>query len=462
MNDGIRDTICAISTPIGEGGIGIIRISGPMAIKIADLIFHVRSGLGVSSLPTHTIHYGEIINPESKEIIDEALLTIMRAPKTYTREDIVEINCHGGPLPLKRTLELIIKMGARHAEPGEFTKRAYLNGRIDLTRAEAVMEIIKAKSDAGLKAAIYQLRGRLYEEIRAIKDDLLDILSLLEVNIDFPEEGIEAPFDNTRSRILSLTERIDRLIRLYEGGRILRDGFRVAIAGRPNVGKSSLLNRLLGEDRAIVSPIPGTTRDLIDEFINIRGIPIRLIDMAGIRSTGDPVELEGVKRARGTIERADLLFIMLDSSVQLYDDEREIIHETRGRRRLIILNKVDLPKKIDINELQTLIHDERYISISATEGTGIDLLEDSIYNLAIMAGLGQIESGITINLRHKELLLKAKESLCRMVSSLDSRITEEFLALDLREAIDLLGEVIGEGIGDDLLERIFTRFCIGK
>ncbi|MEK6576603.1 MAG: tRNA uridine-5-carboxymethylaminomethyl(34) synthesis GTPase MnmE, partial [Nitrospirota bacterium] len=426
---------------------------------------------------THTIHYGEIIDPDSKEVIDEALLTIMRAPRTYTREDIVEINCHGGPLPIKRTLELIIRMGARLAEPGEFTKRAYLSGRIDLTRAEAVMDIIRAKSDAALKAATTQLKGRLYEEIRGIRERLFDILSLLEVNIDFPEEDIEAPPDHSiRSDIPGCIERIDNLIRLYDGGRILREGYKIAIAGRPNVGKSSLLNRLLGKERAIVSPIPGTTRDLIDEFINIRGIPVRLIDMAGIRGTVDPIELEGVKRAKGAMDEADLLFIMLDASDRLYDDERKIINETKGRRRFIILNKIDLPVKIDLKEIQALISSsppfgkggmggfsgEKYLSTSATEGIGIAMLEDAIYSLAVDSGIGQIESGITINLRHKDLLLRSNESLKRMVSSLDLGATEEFLAIDIRDAIDLLGEIIGEKIGDDLLERIFSRFCIGK
>ncbi len=463
MGDGIRDTICAISTPIGEGGIGIIRISGPMAIMVADPVFKIKSGLKLSDLPTHTIHYGEIIDPDSNEIIDEALLTIMAAPRTYTREDIVEINCHGGPLPIKRTLEILIRMGARLAEPGEFTKRAYLNGRIDLTRAEAVMDIIMAKSDAALKAATTQLKGRLYEEIRGVRERLFDILSLLEVNIDFPEEDIEAPPNNSiRSEIHSCIDRIDNLIRLYEGGRILREGYKIAIAGRPNVGKSSLLNRLLGRERAIVSPIPGTTRDLIDEFINIRGIPVRLIDMAGIRGTCDPVELEGVKRAKSAMDEADLLFIMLDASDRLYDDERKIIGETKGRRRFIILNKIDLPVKIDLNEIETLLSDDKCLTISATEGIGIAMLEASIYSLAVDSGIGRIESGITINLRHKGLLLRSNESLKRMVSSLDLGATEEFQAIDIRDAIDLLGEIIGEKIGDDLLEKIFSRFCIGK
>ncbi|HLF86823.1 MAG TPA: tRNA uridine-5-carboxymethylaminomethyl(34) synthesis GTPase MnmE [Nitrospiria bacterium] len=463
MDDGIRDTICAISTPIGEGGIGIIRISGPMAIRAADPIFRIKTGLKVSELSTHTIHYGEIIDPDSKEVIDEALLSIMRAPRTYTREDIVEINCHGGPLPIKRTLDLIIRMGARLAEPGEFTKRAYLSGRIDLTRAEAVMDIIRAKSDAALKAATTQLKGRLYEEISGIRERLFDILSFLEVNIDFPEEDIEAPPDHSiRSVIPGCIEWIDNLIRLYEGGRILREGYKIAIAGRPNVGKSSLLNRLLGKERAIVSPIPGTTRDLIDEFINIRGIPVRLIDMAGIRGTIDPIELEGVKRAKGAMDEADLLFIMLDATDRLYDDERKIINETKGRRRLVILNKIDLPVKIDLKEIDNLLSDDKLLTISATEGIGIAMLEASIYSLAVDSGIGQIESGITINLRHKDLLLRSNESLKRTVSSLALGATEEFLAIDIRDAIDLLGEIIGEKISDDLLERIFSRFCIGK
>ncbi|MEK7872145.1 MAG: tRNA modification GTPase, partial [Nitrospirota bacterium] len=337
------------------------------------------------------------------------------------------------------------------------------SGRIDLTRAEAVMDIIRAKSDAALKAATTQLKGRLCEEIRGIRERLFDILSLLEVTIDFPEEDIEAPHDhNIRSVIPGCIERIDILIRLYEGGRILREGYKIAIAGRPNVGKSSLLNRMLGRERAIVSPIPGTTRDLIDEFINIRGIPVRLIDMAGIRGTVDPIESEGVKRAKGAMDEADLIFIMLDASDRLYDDERKIIGETKGRKRLVILNKIDLPVKIDLREIDSLLSDDKLLTISATEGQGIAMLEDAIYSLAVDSGIGQIESGITINLRHKDLLLRSNESLKRTVSSLALGATEEVLAIDIRDAIDLLGEIIGEKIGDDLLERIFSRFCIGK
>lgn len=452
-----QDTICAVSTPPGEGGIGIIRMSGPDAIPIAAKIFIPGSG-DISEIGSHRIRYGRIIDPYTKEVIDEALASIMRAPATYTREDVVEINCHGGMMPLKRTMELLVSMGARPAEPGEFTKRAFLNGRIDLAQAEAVMDIIRARTEESLKAAAEQLSGRLSEEVRSLREAVLGLLSAVEAGIDFPEEDIETPSGRGLVQEISgIMERMDRLINGFIQGRILREGFKTAIVGRPNVGKSSLLNALLMQERAIVTDVPGTTRDIIEEFVNIKGVPLRIIDTAGIRETHDMVEQEGVKRSLAAIGDADLVLVVLDGSEPLHQADRRVLEEIRGRQAAVVINKSDLPRR-----LEWFKGPEPRIEVSAKSGAGMDRLRDAISDII---GRGMVSSSghaWAVNQRHKRALEEARRSLMKAKEAAAAGLSPEFIAVDLKDALDAVGTIIGATYTEDILDRIFSSFCIGK
>lgn len=456
-----EDTICAISTPIGEGGIGIVRISGKDAFAIADKIFFSKKNKDLSAFPSHTIHYGEI--RDNNERVDEALVSIMKAPNTYTKEDVVEINCHGGPLPLKKVMELVLKNGARLAEPGEFTKRAFLNGRIDLSQAEAVIDIINSKTDDSLRLAVNQLSGILSKKVNAIREELISIIASVEASIDFVDEDIEfISRDEMGKRIDRTVDEIEALITTADEGRIYKEGIATAIIGKPNVGKSSLLNALLKEERAIVTPIPGTTRDVIEEWVNIKGMPLRILDTAGIRHTEDLVEIEGVKRSRDAIKRADLILLLIDGSNKLNDEDKRLMQEVRDKRLIVLLNKSDLPSLVKKNDIANILPENELVAISALTGEGVDSLKTAIHNLLFKGVITAGERPIITNLRHKTALEKTKKALENLEGSLKNKMSEEFLAVDLRGALNALGEITGETATEDILNKIFEEFCVGK
>ncbi len=457
-----EDTICAISTPIGEGGIGIVRISGKDAILIADKIFFPKRNKKLSTLPSHTIHYGEI-RDDSKEKIDETLISIMKAPNTYTKEDVVEINCHGGAVPLKRVMELVLKNGARLAEPGEFTKRAFLNGRIDLSQAEAVIDIINSKTDDSLRLAVNQLSGILSKKVNAIREELISIIASVEASIDFVDENIEfISRVEMGKRIKRALDEIETLITTADEGKIYKEGIATAIIGRPNIGKSSLLNALLKEERAIVTSVPGTTRDVIEEWVNIQGMPLRILDTAGIRHTEDIVEIEGVKRSREAIKRADLILLLIDGSIKLKEEDKSLIEEVGDKRLIVLLNKSDLLSVVKEDDIKKFLPDKEVVSISALTGDGIDSLRSVIHSLLFKGRITAGERPIITNLRHKTALEKTKKALETLEGSLKNEMSEEFLAVDLRGALNALGEITGETATEEILNRIFEEFCVGK
>lgn len=453
------DTIAAISTPLGEGGIGIIRISGKRAIEISDKIFRSPSKhKKLKDLPSHTVHYGYICIPETGELLDEVLVTLMKTPRSYTREDVVEISSHGGFLSLKRILDLILRSGARLAEAGEFTKRAFLNGRIDLSQAEAVIDIIQSRTEMSHKVAVRQLEGGLSRKVNDVRDSLKHLTALVEASIDFSEEEIEIMSDeDLRTRIDQALYTIDLLIKTAEEGKILREGLSLVIIGKPNVGKSSLLNALLEEERAIVTPIPGTTRDVIEESMNLRGIPLRLIDTAGIRDTEDPVEVQGVLRSKNLLENADLILFVVDGSSPLTEEDKEILSLLMGKKVLGVINKTDLPMAVGAEA--EILSGIEWIKISAKEKTGLEPLKDLIVETTFRVPL---ESVWVTHVRHKNALVKASQSLLKARESIEQRMSGEFVAVDLRAALDSLGEIVGETTTEDILTEIFSTFCIGK
>lgn len=451
------DTICAVSTPVGEGGIGIIRISGPKAIETARRVFRARTPGEMPANTGRSMQYGHITDPGTSEIIDEALMTVMRAPATYTREDVVELNCHGGMMPLSRTLSLVIAAGARQAEPGEFTRRAFLNGRIDLAQAEAVMDIISAKTVAGSRAANEQLLGKLSAEIASLRNRLISLLASVEVAIDFSDEDVEtfSP-DSLESALLKILNSITALLASYEYGRIVRDGFSVAIVGKPNVGKSSLLNALCRRDRAIVTEIPGTTRDVLEEYLNMDGFPIKILDTAGIRHAHDLVEREGVRRSLSALETADLVLFVLDGSQALADEDRGLFQRIAARRTIAIINKSDLPRR-----LEHIVEPSKQVAVSCRTEAGLTDVKSAIVEM-VRQGMGAQEHSWAVNQRHKTALDQAKASAEKALASIKARLSPEFIAIDLRDSLDSLGTIIGATYTDDILERIFTDFCIGK
>jgi tRNA modification GTPase len=458
---GLDDTIAAISTPLGEGGIGIVRISGKEALKIADKIF--RGKLPPSQIPSHTVNYGEIVNPKIEEIIDEVLLTVFRAPKSYTAEDLVEISCHGGVLVLSKVLEQSLNCGARLAEPGEFTLRAFFNGRIDLSQAEAVAELIRSKTDLGHKLALRHLKGDLSEKINSYRDKLINILARFEVEIDFSEEDIE-PIGKTEalSEIESIEKDLDSLLATYHDGKILRDGLNVVIAGRPNVGKSSLLNALLKEDRAIVTPIPGTTRDVISEYANFKGIPVRLVDTAGYRISKNAIELEGIRRTKIEMSEADILLLVIDDSQDVGTEDLKLERQIKNSQYFIVFNKIDISSGDQIKKNEEKFMERPKVKISALKGDGIENLKEMIVSCALTLKKDQTQGVILSSLRHKDALTRAKRSLSLVKDSLRKNLSPEFVALDLKAALDAIGEVIGKTVTDDILNKIFSEFCIGK
>jgi len=454
------DTIAAISTPLGEGGIGMIRISGKDAISIASKIFQSPKKINLLEVKTHTIHYGFIIDPETGERIDEVLLTVMRAPHTYTREDVVEINCHGGYITLKRILDLVLSQGARLAEPGEFTKRAFLRGRIDLSQAESVIDLIRAKTEQAQKIALEHLSGRLSEKINELRDSLMRVCAHVEAYIDFPEEDIDGLTEEEITHEINLIkEEIRKLIEGYEEGKIYREGLTTAIVGKPNVGKSSLLNALLMKDRAIVTEIPGTTRDIIEEYVNIKGMPLKIVDTAGIRQAHDLVEAEGIKRSLRAVELAELVLLVLDSSRPIDSLDEEIINKVLHKRVIVVINKKDIKSREF--QLPESLKDKPVVEISALKGEGIEELKELIFTTTI-SGRYEQEGLIVTKLRHKVALDKALEALNNALQSFKNKEPLEITAMFLREALSFLGQIVGIVTTEEILELIFSEFCIGK
>jgi tRNA modification GTPase len=481
-----KDTIVAVSTPVGEGGIGIVRLSGKDSVKIANRIFLSSDKRKPSKFKTHTVHYGHIFERSQRhkvaktqghkdtrtqvrgkklrgKIVDEVLLTMMRAPKTYTKEDIVEINCHGGMTALKRVIELVVKNGARPAEPGEFTKRAFLNGRLDLTQAEAVLDIITAKTDAGLRVSINQLEGELSKEINLARNRIIDISADVEAAIDFPEEDIEV---NTRQswfkKVSTAKKRLTMLVDTYHHGSILKEGITAVICGRANVGKSSLMNLLLKRDRVIVTHIPGTTRDAIEEMVNIKGIPIKLVDTAGLRKGNGIVEKAGIDKSRSYLSNADLIICILDGSERLKKDDIKLLKELKGRCAVIAINKCDLKLAVDKKHIRAMSKNKDVIEISCLKKEGIDRLEDKVYNKVWSGNVHPSHQLMLNNVRHKDGIEKAIASLRRAEDGIREGLSPEFLSIDIRESINALGEIVGQAYTDDILNVIFSKFCIGK
>ncbi|HWR39201.1 MAG TPA: tRNA uridine-5-carboxymethylaminomethyl(34) synthesis GTPase MnmE [Patescibacteria group bacterium] len=459
-----EETIVAIATAAGEGGIGIIRVSGSRAIDMARRLFVPAGKLSSETIAAkRQFLYGWVKEPDSQGRIDEAILLIMPAPHSYTREDVVEFHCHGGPSPLRRILDVLMRQGIRLAEPGEFTKRAFLNGRLDLPQAEAVMDVIRAKTDASLKMAVGNLAGGLSLRIRALRDDLLAMIARLEAAIDFPEEDIEElASTEAGSALVTTREVIAELLATAQTGRILREGLATVIIGKPNVGKSSLLNALLREKRAIVTDVPGTTRDIIEEYLNVRGIPLKIIDTAGIRETEDLVERIGVERARRIVDTADLVLLLLDASSPLSREDKEVLSLLPGREAVILLNKSDLPPVLTSEELAVFAPGRLVLKISVTEGSGLDQLEDAIAGMVYRDGLEPVDAAFVNTLRQADLLRQTDQCLIAALAAIDAGMPPDCLVVDLREAWEQLGKITGDTVGEDIIDQIFSRFCIGK
>jgi tRNA modification GTPase len=457
-----NETIAAISTPFGVSGIGIVRVSGSLAESIARRLFKPKNE--PFQFISHHFHYGEIVDPQKGDSIDEVLLVLMKAPRTYTREDILEIHCHGGYFILQKILELVLREGTRMAHAGEFTKRAFLSGRIDLTQAEAVIDLINAKTMASLEIANQQLRGNFFRELSSLKEGMIEGLALIEAHLDFPEEEIEPiSLEGMKHSLKGMIKKLDEWIGSYEEGRIFREGISCAIVGKTNVGKSSLLNVLLKEERAIVTPIPGTTRDLIEEVLNINGIPVRLIDTAGLRKATDSIELEGVKRAKERVAAADFILLMVDRSRPLDIDDFEIFEEVKGKKRVVVMNKKDLPSMISPQEMKDRFQRDPIISISTLKNEGIEGLKEAIYTLLIHREMKPSPEYLIIaNVRHKRALYQAKERLSSALKGFGKGTSLELVAFEMRSALEALGEVVGETTPEEVLNRIFEQFCVGK
>ena len=453
------DTIAAISTPRGEGGIGIVRLSGDESLGILSKIFKPKSKKDVKDIRSYTINYGHIYDGD--ELIDEVLVSVMKAPNTYTREDIVEINCHGGYLITQKVLELVLKSGAKIAEPGEFTRRAFLNGRLDLTQAEAVIDLIHGKTDKSISLSLNNLRGDLRDQINHLKKILLDVAAHVNVVLDYPEEGVDEPIpEHLIIELHNVKDTITKLVESYDKGKMIKEGIKTAIVGKPNVGKSSLLNSILREERAIVTSIAGTTRDTIEEIINIKGIPLIMVDTAGIRKTQDEVENIGVQKSKKMLKEADLVLFVLDSSRDFSDEDREIYDSIESEKVIGILNKIDMEKKLDITNLTKV---KKWIEISALENIGIDTLENEIYNFILSENIeDSSEKLIITNIRHKSALEKTKKSIENIFETIDMGYPMDLIAVDLNDALDSLSEVTGEISSEDLLDHIFSNFCVGK
>jgi tRNA modification GTPase len=457
-----EDTIVAIATPLGEGGLAVIRLSGPDSIRIVQSCFTSpnKESKALSEAASHTLHYGHIVSDGM--VVDEVMVAIMRAPGTFTREDVVEVTCHGGILPPKAVLDTLLRNGARLAEPGEFSRRAFLNGRIDLTQAEAIVDLIQSRTDLAMRAANEQLAGKLSQRINLIRDDAMKILAHVEAHIDFPDEDISPDTrEALQNRIQSAMGTMSELLRTATEGQILRRGIRAVILGRPNAGKSSLLNQFLGNDRAIVSPIPGTTRDTIEETANIRGIPVVFIDTAGLRGSGDELEQEGIRRSFASFEKADLVLQILDRSVVVNDEDLQYLKRFDSNKRILVLNKADLPGQCVLPPT-ALGPAQPVVEVSCVTGAGIESLKDAIKNLAWSREITGEMWEVMINSRHQEALARARDAFSQTLGGLKREETLEIVAMELRIGVDALGEIVGKTSTEDLLDSIFSQFCIGK
>lgn len=462
MANSEADTIAAISTPVGEGGISIVRISGDDAIKVAQRIYQ---GKNLEKVASHTINYGHIIDPDTKQEVDEVMVSVMRAPHTYTREDVIEINCHGGLLATNRILQLVLSYGARMAEPGEFTKRAFLNGRIDLSQSEAVMDLIRAKTDKSMKVALNQLDGDLSRLIRHLRKDILDVLAQVEVNIDYPEydDVEEMTTKMLKEKATDIQQRIQSLLKTARQGKVLREGLATAIIGRPNVGKSSLLNALLHEDKAIVTNVAGTTRDVIEEYVNVNGVPLKLIDTAGIRDTADTVEKIGVERSRKALDAADLVLLLIDNSAPLTAEDEKLLAATKDKQRIVILNKTDLPSQLDLDRLKELVGDAALIETSIVKHEGMDQLGAQISHMFFDQGIESSQNNVMVtNARHIGLLHQANDALSDVLKGIADGMPVDLVQIDMTRCWDLLGEITGDSYQDELLDQLFSQFCLGK
>lgn len=456
------DTITSISTPMGEGAIGIVRLSGPEAVEIGDKLYKGKKKL--KDVASHTINYGHIIDPETNEVVEEVMISVLRAPKTFTREDIIEINCHGGILTINRILELTMTHGARMAEPGEYTKRAFLNGRIDLSQAEAVMDFIRSKTDRASKVAMNQIEGRLSDLIKRQRQSILEILAQVEVNIDYPEyDDVE---DATTEFLLAQSKKIkteiDQLLETGTQGKIMREGLSTVIVGKPNVGKSSMLNNLIQDNKAIVTEVAGTTRDVLEEYVNVRGVPLRLVDTAGIRDTEDIVEKIGVERSRKALSEADLILFVLNNNEPLTEEDRTLYEVIKNEDAIVIVNKTDLERRLDIEEVKNMIGDMPLIQTSMLKQEGIDELELQIRDLFFGGEVQNQDMTYVSNSRHISLLKQARHTIQDAIDAAEAGIPMDMVQIDLTRTWELLGEIIGESASDELINQLFSQFCLGK
>lgn len=457
----MEDTIAAVATAYGEGGIGIIRISGEEALPILQEIFEFHGD--TDTFISRRMTYGKIIDKEKNQIIDEVLAVYMKGPKTYTAEDVVEINCHGSMVSLRKTLALVLRKGARLAEPGEFTKRAFLNGRLDLSQAEAVIDMIRAKTDKSFDVAVSQLEGRLSLKVEEIRQKLLDLLVDITVNIDYPDEDIEEmTYEKLEGSIVETQDMIEKLLATSSTGKMIREGIKIAIVGKPNVGKSSLMNGLLKETRAIVTDIPGTTRDTIEEVLSIRNIPVYLVDTAGIRETSDKVEKMGIEKSKEAFNQADFILFLLDGSRPLEEEDLQIMEFLKERKSLVLINKRDLGEAISIEEISAKLPASQVIEASLLKGQGITEIEDAVEDLVYGGEIVQKESMMVNNVRHIELLQQAVKSLTDALHMSERREALDFIEVDVKNAYERLGEIIGETVSDDIINEVFARFCLGK
>ncbi|AEA19178.1 MULTISPECIES: tRNA uridine-5-carboxymethylaminomethyl(34) synthesis GTPase MnmE [Bacillus] len=455
------DTIAAISTALGEGAIAIVRVSGDDAVEKVDRIF---KGKDLTEVSSHTIHYGHIVDLDTNQVIEEVMVSIMRAPRTFTRENIVEINCHGGLVSVNKVLQLILAQGVRLAEPGEFTKRAFLNGRIDLSQAEAVMDLIRAKTDRAMNVAINQMEGRLSKLIGRLRQEILETLAHVEVNIDYPEyDDVEEMTHNILiEKATHVRSEIEKILETSKQGKILREGIATAIIGRPNVGKSSLLNSLVQEKKAIVTDIAGTTRDVIEEYVNVRGVPLKLIDTAGIRETEDVVERIGVERSKEMMSQADLVLVVVNYSEALTNEDEDLFHAVQGKDFIVIVNKTDLPQAIDMERVTELAEGNRVITTSLIEEQGIDELEKAIADLFFEGTIDSTDMTYVSNARHIGLLTQAGQTIGDAIEAIENGVPIDMVQIDLTRTWEILGEITGDTVHESLIDQLFSQFCLGK
>lgn len=458
-----ENTIAAVATAPGEAGIGIVRISGSKAISIADALFKSKNNITLEEAENRKLYYGNIIDPETEKLIDEVLIVKMKGPHSYTAEDVVEINCHGGSISVRRILQLVLRQGAVLAEAGEFTKRAFLNGRIDLSQAEAVMELISAKTDSVFDVSMKQLNGQLSREIEAIRDHLLRMLAHIQVSIDYPEDDIEeVTFEELEEDGQKAYDKISYLLSSVDTGKILRDGLKTVILGKPNVGKSSLMNAVLKEERAIVTDVPGTTRDIIEEYVNIHGIPLKIVDTAGIRDTEDLVEKIGVTKAKDLVVNADLIIAVFDKSEPLTEEDLDIIDLIKGKQSIILLNKTDLPSAFEIEGIESKINHQHIFEISALNHQGLDQLENTLKEMFFAGDINIKQDLVVTNVRHKIQLEKALKNLSDALGAIRRGVTVDCIEVDLKDCWSNLGEISGDTVQEDIIAKIFKEFCVGK